>query len=146
MLSGHVTPAAPGTKAPPALPMHDRLFIIAGIAGIVAVSWAYLVIEAGRMGGGDMMAMVELRPRDATGLVLLFLMWAVMMVAMMLPSAMPMILLQAAVMRKIKTGQSFSPAVERGNHQKPGCCIRHRGSGPGATGPRRNRLDLSIAR
>ncbi len=79
--------------------MRDRLFVIAGLAGIAALSWAYLAIEAGRMGGApaDMAAMVELRPRDWTGLVLLLLMWAVMMVAMMLPSAMPMILLQAAV-------------------------------------------------
>jgi predicted metal-binding membrane protein len=111
MLSGQVTQAAPGTKAPPALPMYDRLLVIVGIAGIVAVSWAYLVIEAGRMGGADMAAMVELRPRDATGLVLLFLMWAVMMVAMMLPSAMPMILLQAAVMRKIENGRLFSASL-----------------------------------
>ncbi|MHC4792352.1 MAG: copper chaperone [Planctomycetota bacterium] len=109
--SSHVTPAAPGTKTPPALPMRDRLFVIAGIAGIVAVSWAYLVIEADRMGGTNMTAMVELRPRDATGLVLLFLMWAVMMVAMMLPSAMPMILLQAAVIRKIENGLSFSASL-----------------------------------
>ena len=111
MLSGHLIPAVPGTKTPPALPMHDRLFVIAGVAGIVSVSWAYLVIEAGRTGGADMAGMVELRPRDATGLVLLFLMWAVMMVAMMLPSAMPMILLQAAVMRKIENGRSFAVSL-----------------------------------
>ena len=97
-------------KAPPALPMPDRLLVIAGMAGIIAISWAYLVIEAGGMGGG-MTAMVQLRPRDATGLVLLFLMWAVMMVAMMVPSAMPMILLQAAVARKIEGGRSFAVSL-----------------------------------
>jgi predicted metal-binding membrane protein len=91
--------------------MHERLFVIAGIAGIVAVSWTYLFFEADRMGSGDMAAMVELRPRDLTGLALLFLMWAVMMVAMMLPSAMPMILLQAAVMRKIENGRSFAASL-----------------------------------
>jgi predicted metal-binding membrane protein len=43
--------------------------------------------------------------------VLLFLMWAVMMMAMMLPSAMPMILLQAAVVRKIGNGRSFAVSL-----------------------------------
>ncbi len=99
----------------PTLPLRDRLFVIFGLAGVIAVSWVYLAIEAGRMGAAplDMAAMVELRPRDGAGLLLLFLMWAVMMVAMMLPSAMPMILLQAAVARKAAEGRSFalSPGV-----------------------------------
>jgi len=106
-------PAPPGTKATLALPTRERLFVIAGLAGIVIISWAYLVVEAGRMGGlpSDMAAMVELRPRDATGLVLLFLMWAVMMVAMMIPSALPMILFHAAVVRKMESGHSFAASV-----------------------------------
>jgi len=93
--------------------MHDRLFVIAGLVGVVAVSWAYLAIEAGRMGNpsGDMTMIMELHPRDTTGLALLFLMWAVMMMAMMLPSAMPMILLHAAVTRKIGTRQSFAASI-----------------------------------
>ena len=33
---------APGTGSTPALPTRERLFVIAGLAGIVAVSWAYL--------------------------------------------------------------------------------------------------------
>lgn len=109
----HDALAVPGTQSPSDLPIHDRLLVICGLAGIVAVSWAYLVIEVGRMGGvpGDMAMMVELRPRDATGLALLFLMWAVMMVAMMLPSALPMILVQAAVARKTETGHSFAESI-----------------------------------
>lgn len=110
---GRDLPAAPGTVAPPVLPWRDRLFVISGLAGVAAVSWAYLAIEAGRMSGtpADMAAMVEMRPRDAVGLFLLFLMWAVMMVAMMLPSAMPMILLQAAVARKAADGQPFALTI-----------------------------------
>ena len=104
---------APETRSIPALPIYDRLFVIAGLAGIVAVSWAYLAIEAGRMGDpfGGLTMIMELHPRDTTGLALLFLMWAVMMVAMMLPSAMPMILLHAAVARKIGTRQSFAASI-----------------------------------
>ena len=113
MRQRHDDPAVPETGSTSALPIHDRLFVVAGLAGIVAVSWAYLVIEAGRMGdpSGGMTMIMELRPRDTTGLALLFLMWAVMMVAMMLPSAMPMILLHAAVTRKIGTRQSFAASI-----------------------------------
>ena len=109
----HHPAAAPGIDSSTVLPRRERLFVIAGLAGIAALSWAYLAIEAGRMGGlpGTMATMVELRPRDWTGLVLLLLMWAVMMVAMMLPSAMPMILLQAAVARKTEEGQSFAAST-----------------------------------
>lgn len=103
--------AASDTEGSAALPARDRLFVIAGLSGIVAVSWAYLVIEAGRMGGADMAAMMELRPRDAKGLSLLFLMWAVMMVAMMVPSAMPMVLLHAAVTRKTESGRSSAASI-----------------------------------
>jgi predicted metal-binding membrane protein len=105
--------AAPGIESTMALPPRDRLFVIAGLAGIVIISWAYLVVEAGRMGGmlSDMTTMVKLHPRDATELVLLFLMWAVMMVAMMIPSALPMILFHAAVVRKMETSHSFAASV-----------------------------------
>lgn len=113
MRQEHDPSAAPGIIFSLALPSPERLFVIVGLAGIVVLSWAYLVVEADRMGGlpENMAAMVELRPRDATGLVLLFLMWAVMMVAMMIPSAMPMILFHAAVVRKMETGHSFAVSV-----------------------------------
>lgn len=102
---------APRIGPPPAQLMHDRLFVVAGLAGIVAVSWAYLAIEAGRMGDPSAGMMMALRPRDTTGLALLFLMWTVMMVAMMLPSAMPMILLHAAMTRKVGTRRSFAASI-----------------------------------
>ena len=102
---------APGIESSRALPTRERLLVIVGLAGIVVLSWAYLMIEAGPMGNLSANTVMELRPRDGTSLVLLFLMWAVMMVAMMLPSAMPMILLFAAVARKIETGQSFATLI-----------------------------------
>ena len=102
---------APRIESSPAQLMHDRLFVVAGLAGIVAVSWAYLAIEAGRMGDPSAGMMMALRPRDTTGLALLFLMWTVMMVAMMLPSAMPMILLHAAMTRKVGTRRSFAASI-----------------------------------
>jgi predicted metal-binding membrane protein len=83
---------------------HDRAIVLGGLAVAIVLAWAYLLIGAGipmatmDMGGGQMMAM---RPEWTVpyGLVV-FLMWAVMMVAMMLPSAAPVTLLVASIARK----------------------------------------------
>ena len=83
---------------------HDRAVVLGGLGFVVALAWAYLLLGAGMdmpmvdMGGGQMMAM----PSHWTlgyGIVV-FVMWAVMMIAMMLPSAAPVTLLIAAVARK----------------------------------------------
>ncbi|MGC2412785.1 MAG: DUF2182 domain-containing protein, partial [Stellaceae bacterium] len=83
---------------------HDRAIVLGGLAVATVLAWVYLLIGAGMpmevmdMGGGRMMVM---RPEWtlAYGLVV-FLMWAVMMVAMMLPSAAPVTLLIASLARK----------------------------------------------
>ncbi len=78
--------------------------MLLSLAVAVVLAWTYLLLGAGvgmetmDMGGGQMMAMMpEWTP--AYGLVV-FLMWAVMMVAMMLPSAAPVTLLVAGIARK----------------------------------------------
>ena len=95
------------------LPRRDRIAILAGLAGIVFLSWSYLLFEAARMesamAGG---AMMQLRPWAAGDFALMFLMWAVMMVGMMLPSAAPMALVYAAIHRKAsRQGQPFAPTA-----------------------------------
>ena len=83
---------------------HDRAVVLAGLGFVVALAWADLLLGAGvemdmmDMGGGRMMAMPA-RWTLGYGLVVLA-MWAVMMVAMMLPSAAPVTLLIAAIARK----------------------------------------------
>jgi predicted metal-binding membrane protein len=80
----------------------ERAFVIAGLTGAVLCAWAYLVPTSldmyGRMDGpaGWMMEATW----DARYLLLIFLMWAVMMVGMMLPSALPTILLFRRVVHK----------------------------------------------
>jgi len=83
---------------------HDRAVVLGSLAFVVVLAWVYLVTGAGvgmemmDMGGGRMMAMMpEWTP--AYGLIV-FGMWAVMMVAMMLPSAAPVTLLIASIARK----------------------------------------------
>ena len=83
---------------------HDRAVVLGSLGLVVILAWAYLMLGAGidmermDMGGGQMMAMLpEWTP--AYGLVV-FAMWAVMMVAMMLPSAAPVTLLVASLAHK----------------------------------------------
>jgi len=97
-----------------ALARRDRYVVIAGLIGIVGASWLYLFYLAARMdvGGMDMggmaAAMPMLKPWTVTDAVLTFVMWSVMMAAMMIPSAAPMILLHAAILRKRGDGASLA--------------------------------------
>ena len=83
---------------------HDRAVVLGGLGVVILLAWAYLLLGAGMpmnmmdMGGGQMMAM----PAEWTlgyGLVV-FAMWAIMMVAMMLPSAAPVTLLVAGIAKR----------------------------------------------
>ncbi|HKX92228.1 MAG TPA: DUF2182 domain-containing protein [Sphingomicrobium sp.] len=69
---------------------HQRLVVAAGLALLVAISWWFIASGAG-MAPGAMPGMG--RPPFAA----LVLMWWVMMVAMMLPSSAPAVLLYARV-------------------------------------------------
>jgi predicted metal-binding membrane protein len=81
---------------------HDRIVVVAGLLGVILVSWAYLVAGAGMdkpaMGG---MLMPMASPVWTLGhFALTLAMWVVMMAAMMLPSAAPMLLLYDKIARK----------------------------------------------
>lgn len=74
----------------------QRYASLAGLAGVTALAWLYLFTV-----GGDMPPSgsnpAQLRPWQTTDIGLTFVMWAVMMVAMMLPGAAPTLLLYATV-------------------------------------------------
>jgi len=88
-------------KSPEALVSRDRLIVLAGLIGVSALAWVYTIALAhhGHGAGMDAAAMAHARPWTATDLAMTFLMWAVMMVAMMVPTAVPMILAMAQVSR-----------------------------------------------
>lgn len=75
---------------------RERLIVCGCLLAIVVLSWLYLLhLKAAMdMSGMNMPGMVMLDTQEwtATTVLLLFVMWAVMMVAMMVPSATPMIL------------------------------------------------------
>jgi predicted metal-binding membrane protein len=87
-----------------ALLRHDRTLVLAGLAGVIVLAWVWLFMGAGLhmdemdMGGGQIMLMAP--PWTAGYAVTIFIMWIVMMAAMMLPSAAPAILLVAALARQ----------------------------------------------
>jgi predicted metal-binding membrane protein len=80
--------------------------VLAGIACIVAASWIYLLSGAGMptmdIGGGNVMLMPP--PSWSVGYAaVIFAMWSIMMVAMMLPTAAPVILRLAGSAEKQPT-------------------------------------------
>jgi predicted metal-binding membrane protein len=90
---------------------RDRLAVLTGLGGIITAAWVYIVVAAHRMASGSagmrghsmapvMHVMAGMQPWTATEFGLRLAMWAVMMVAMMVPTAIPMTLLYAAVARK----------------------------------------------
>jgi predicted metal-binding membrane protein len=81
---------------------QDRLIVGFGLGVVVAASWTYILLGAGMDAPVDMGAMMAAPAVWSAGYAIaVFVMWWVMMVAMMLPSAVPMILLYVAASRKI---------------------------------------------
>jgi predicted metal-binding membrane protein len=95
---------------------RDRLIVASGLGVIVALAWAYVIWLAADMDMGGMnmsgfrmvpagmgiMAPAS-APWSAVEFALVFVMWAVMMVGMMTPSAAPMLLMYARAGRQART-------------------------------------------
>ena len=83
---------------------RDRAIVAFGLAGLAILSWIYLICMDWGMRhmdvGIQMVIMPAMEHWTAWDLVLLFLMWAIMMVAMMVPASSPMILLFAEINRR----------------------------------------------
>ncbi len=116
---------------------RDRVVVVVALLFTAALAWAYVLYLAAQMGaatdvgpnmaddmsgmdmsamdmsGMDMSAAVvpEFRLWAAPDFAFIFVMWTVMMVAMMTPSVAPMVLLYAVVGRKARTdGKPFAPS------------------------------------
>ena len=76
---------------------RDRAVVLGGLIAIAGLAWAYMLYLAQDM---DSMTIPYTQFWGAEDFSLMFLMWAVMMVAMMVPTAATMILLFATVNRR----------------------------------------------
>ena len=94
---------------------HRRAVVLGALATVTAAAWAYLLLgggiemEAMDMGGGQMMAML---PTWSPGYVaLISVMWWVMMVAMMLPTAALTVLLVTSLAWDRPANSNLVPAT-----------------------------------
>jgi predicted metal-binding membrane protein len=84
---------------------RDRLLVAACLLIAIGLSWGWLYGGAGMMEPmGDMVMPMSSGPWTPGHALLVLAMWAVMMAAMMLPSAAPMILLHATLARRRADG------------------------------------------
>jgi predicted metal-binding membrane protein len=96
---------------------RDRVVVLAGLAALTLAAWTYIVylgLSMTSMGAMEMaqdMATPQLRSWGAVELLLLFVMWAIMMVAMMVPSVAPLILLFTGASRRKGIDQAVGSAA-----------------------------------
>jgi predicted metal-binding membrane protein len=90
---------------------HDRIVVVAALGAVVVLAWGLLLAGTG-MDMPDPRASQHAAHTGALGRFLtVLIMWAVMMVAMMLPSASPTILLFAALMRTRTPASPLPPTA-----------------------------------
>lgn len=98
---------------------RDQAVTLAGLIGVVALAWAYLYHDAAQMasmnmggvGSGRMKVLGGGDPFDLAELTLLFLMWSIMMIGMMVPSAAPAILMYTTIAKNHRErGSAVVPA------------------------------------
>src|ERR687897_641835 len=88
---------------------RDRIIVLFGLVLITALSWAFVSSLASDMQDMDLameMAIPQTQAWSVTDFALTFVMWAVMMVAMMTPSAAPMTLMFAGINRRRQNQQA----------------------------------------
>jgi len=93
-----------------AIVKRDRAVAAAGVVALSGLAWLYLARLAGGMRAMPGMEAMEMAPEPwrASDAALALAMWAVMMVAMMLPSASPMILLFITIARTRAAAGGFT--------------------------------------
>lgn len=87
-------------RAIESLARRDRIVVLASLVLLVILAWGYTVFTALHGSGGHQhggMALDTWKPWTAIEAALMFLMWIVMMAAMMIPSAAPMLLAFARI-------------------------------------------------
>jgi predicted metal-binding membrane protein len=93
---------------------RDRSIVLIGLGAIILLSWAYMgylawdmanMMDMSEVSMGMEMAMPNFQPWGIIDLLLVFIMWTVMMFAMMTPSAAPMVLMYSKINRQRQSQQ-----------------------------------------
>jgi len=91
---------------------HERISVSVCLLAVTILAWIYLATGAGTMQDMGGMAMpMSIWPWTPAHAVLMFFMWLVMMAAMMLPSAAPVILLYGTIARRGAAGMTAAPVL-----------------------------------
>ena len=93
-----------------AVSRRERALTLAGLAGIVALAWLYLFRLSQEMESMAAMGMAHVEAWTLADAALTTTMWAVMMAAMMLPGATPMLLVFTTVNSKRRADHSVGGA------------------------------------
>ena len=96
----------------PLLLQRDRIVLLFALIGVSVLAWAYIIFLWSKMPGMDIGATVAMQQWTPMDFVFMLVMWAIMMVGMMLPSAVPMTLLYAGLARKAeRQGTPMAPTA-----------------------------------
>ena len=87
------------------LPWQDKVAILTLLGVVTILAWLYLVdmamgMDMGSMMSGDSGGMMMMREWNSSYFIAMLLMWVIMMIGMMVPTAVPMALIYAAISRK----------------------------------------------
>ena len=104
-----------GSLVASSLPRRDRIAILLALAGVTGLAWAYLIrisAHMATMGLEEVGMLVQIAPWTLTDFIYMGLMWTIMMVGMMVPSAAPHTLMYAAIVRKAaREGTPLAPTM-----------------------------------
>jgi predicted metal-binding membrane protein len=93
----------------PRLPVRDHVAVLSALTAAAVLAWAYLLYMSWGMEHMDAGAAMAIMPRmmgwGTIDLLLVLGMWAIMMVAMMIPSVVPMVLLFASLSHRRREPQ-----------------------------------------
>ena len=85
---------------------RDQYLILSSLAALVTLAWVYLLVI--NLNLPDMPTMAPgIHPWTSTDFVMMFLMWAIMMFAMMVPSAMRTVLIYARIAARAEVQDSL---------------------------------------
>ena len=93
---------------------RDRAFVLAGLVGVSLLAWAYMILIAGDPSHAPHVGIALPRTElwSPLDFLLVFVMWSVMMVGMMVPTASNMVLTYATISRKYHSDrQPYVPAA-----------------------------------